>query len=122
MNLNKISLRFIFSGLIVTFFYISIAFFLIKFVKLNVTFANGFAFVFANIFSYIIHTTWTFSKKIKKSNLMKFYSVSFIVFLLSLLIPHLLRPFGINDFLITLVTSFSIPFLTYFLHIKWTYL
>jgi putative flippase GtrA len=121
MNLNKRSLRFLFSGLLVTFFYIFIAFFIIKFVNLNVSLANGIAFVLANFFSYLIHTTWTFSERIKKSNLIRFYTVSIIAFLMSLLIPYSLRCFGISDFLITLITSLSIPFLTYFLHSTWTY-
>jgi len=121
MNLNKRSLRFLFSGLLVTFFYIFIASFIIKFVNLNVSLANGIAFVLANFLSYLIHTTWTFSERIKKSNLIRFYTVSIIAFLMSLLIPYSLEYFGMSDFLITLITSLSIPFLTYFLHSTWTY-
>ena len=121
MNLNKRSLRFLFSGLLVTFFYIFIAFFIIKFVNLNVSLANGIAFVLANFLSYLIHTTWTFSERIKKSNLIRFYTVSIIAFLMSLLIPYSFEYFGMSDFLITLITSLSIPFLTYFLHSTWTY-
>jgi len=121
MNLNKRSLRFLFSGLLVTFFYIFIAFFIIKFVNLNVSLANGIAFVLANFLSYLIHTTWTFSERIKKSNLIRFYTVSIIAFLMSLLIPYSLEYFGMSEFLITLITSLSIPFLTYFLHSTWTY-
>lgn len=117
---NKI-IRFIFAGVLVTFIYIVIGFILLKFTDINSVEVNAIAFIIANLFSYMIHTLWSFSTKIKKNNFLKFYIVSLIGFLISLILPMLGEHLKVDKFFITIVTSLSIPLFTFIVHNLWTY-
>ena len=117
---NKI-IRFIFAGLLVTLIYIAIGFLLLKFTDVNSVLANGIAFVIANLFSYMIHTLWSFSAEIKKNNFLKFYMVSLAGFSISIILPMLGEYLNADKFLMTVITSLSIPLFTFILHNSWTY-
>ena len=118
---QKKIIRFIFAGSFVTLIYILSGLFLLTFFSISPVVANGFAFVIANLVSYIIHTLWSFSTKFKKNNFFKFYIVSFCGFLISLIFPAIGQSFNLDKSLAIIVTSITIPLFTFLLHHLWTY-
>jgi putative flippase GtrA len=120
-NPPKKIIRFIFAGTIVTLIYIVTGLLLLNIFEVTPVIANGLAFIIANIFSYVIHTLWSFSAEIKKNNFFKFYLVSLCGFLISLALPAMSENFNINKSFTVIITSLAIPLFTFLLHHLWTY-
>lgn len=114
-------IRFIFAGIIVTLIYIVTGLLLLNIFEVTPVIANGLAFIIANIFSYVIHTLWSFSTEIKKNNFYKFYIVSLCGFLISLVLPAMGENFSIDKSFTVIITSVSIPLFTFLFHHLWTY-
>lgn len=115
------ALRFGVTGLLITAMHIAIATALIQFVQSTPSFANGVAFCCATIASYLIHTTWSFSKNLQGSTFIKFIVVSIIGFLLSVGVPIIAQTLGFGAFVSTVAVVLVIPPVNFALHNFWTY-
>ena len=119
--LRKRAIRFALSGMLVTGLHVLIATAFIQIVLPAPSLANGVAFTVATIFSYIIHTTWSFSSPLHGKNLFRFSLVSFIGLFLAVSISGAADYFGMHySYGIALVVCI-VPPVTFLLHNFWTY-
>ena len=84
-------------------------------------FANGLAFVIANIISFVINTLWSFSSKLEGERLLKFLVVTLISFSLTLFIAWGAGFLGLHYLTGVLLIICIVPMLTFLMHNYWTY-
>ncbi|MCL7420744.1 MAG: GtrA family protein [Methylobacter sp.] len=119
--LTRQALRFALSGLLVTSLHVFIATTFIQNILPISSLANGVAFVVANIFSYLINTTWSFSSSLHGRNLFRFCIVSAIGLFLAMAISGATQHYGLHYWYgIAFVVSI-VPPVTFLLHNFWTY-
>ncbi|MBB3006210.1 GtrA family protein [Cupriavidus alkaliphilus] len=111
--------RFGISGGIATAVHFSVAWMVFSFLTPRVDVANGIAFVVANVFSYVLHTLWSFSSSMSPQQFMRFMLVSLAGLLISTGLPTLL---GAGRFwLSTGAVLVAVPACSFLLHNFWTY-
>jgi putative flippase GtrA len=119
--LKRQVLRFAFSGLLVTGLHVFIAATFIQIVLLAPSLANGVAFVVATIFSYLIHTTWSFSSQLHGRNLLRFCVVSLIGLFLAMSVSGVAHYYGLHYWYGIFFVVCTVTPVTFLLHHFWTY-
>jgi len=119
--LTRQASRFALSGLLVTGLHAAIATAFIQLVLPAPSLANGVAFMASAIFSYLIHTMWTFSSPLHGRNLFRFCIVSTIGLFLAMAISGAAQNYGLHygygiGFVVCVV-----PPVTFLLQKYWTY-
>ena len=94
--LTRQALRFALSGLLVTGLHVLVATAFIQIILPAPSIANGVAFVMATVFSYLINTTWSFSRSLHRRNLFRFFVVSCIGLFLAMTISGAAQYFGLH--------------------------
>lgn len=113
--------RFASTGLLVTGTHLILAIILIQFFYISSTVANSIAFTTSTAISYFLNTTWSFSKKIQYRTLAKFFTVSLLGLLITMLISFYFQEYKINYLLGIFLAALTIPPMSYTLHSFWTY-
>ncbi|MBB3011611.1 GtrA family protein [Cupriavidus alkaliphilus] len=111
--------RFGVSGGIATAVHFSVAWAVFSFLTPRADIANGVAFVVANIFSYVLHTLWSFSSSMSPQQFARFIVVSLVGLGISTGVPALL---GAGRFWLSTGTVLvAVPACSFLLHNFWTY-
>lgn len=118
---KKTTVRFAISGVVVTIIHIILAVLFIKLFQATPPLANGLAFIFATICSYIINTIWSFSKKTQTKNLVRFITVSLLGVILATTISGSVEMYKLHYSLGIAFTVILVPPTTFILHNIWTY-
>ena len=118
---GKRIVRFAFTGVLATILHASIAVFIIEKVVPTPPLANGVAFAIATALSYLLNTTWSFSRPLRGKNLFRFFLVSSVGLLLAMSISMVAEFLGIRYYYGIVMIIFIVPPLTFFLHNCWTY-
>lgn len=114
-------MRFALSGLLVTGLHIFIATAAIQILSLAPSLANGLAFVVATVFSYLIHTRWSFSRPLHGKNLIRFSVVSLIGLSLAMVTSGAAQYYGLHYWYGIFFVVCTVPPITFLLHNFWTY-
>lgn len=115
------AIRFAFSGFLVTLLHVLIATVFIEMILPVASLANGAAFALATIFSYLINTTWSFSRPLHGKTLFRFCVVSFFGLFLAMSVSGATEFYGMHYLYgIGFVVS-TVPPVTFLLHNFWTY-
>jgi len=83
--------------------------------------ANGFAFVVATTFSYLVNTIWSFSSPLHGKILVRFCIVSIVGLFLAMLVSGAAEYLGLHYLHGILLVAMIIPPVTFILHNFWTY-
>jgi len=117
----KRAARFAFTGVFVTGVHAAIAIVIIQFLVPIPPLANGVAFIGATVISYVINTTWSFSRRLHGRTLYRFVLVSIIGFLVAMSVAWGAQILGLNYLLGICAVALTIPPMTFLLHTFWTY-
>lgn len=119
--LTKRALRFTVSGVLVTGLHILIASTFMQYVLPVPPLANGFAFVVATAFSYLVNTIWSFSSPLHGRILLRFCIVSIVGLSLAMAVSGAAEYFGLHYLQGIFLVAIIIPPMTFILHNFWTY-
>lgn len=117
----KRAVRFGVTGAFVTGVHFVVAVFFVQYVASNPPVANGVAFIFATVTSYLINTVWSFSSKLHGKTLFRFGMVSSIGFVLAITVAWLVQALGLGYLTGIFAVAITIPPTTFLLHNFWTY-
>jgi putative flippase GtrA len=107
------------SGGIATAVHFSVAWAVFSFISPRADIANGLAFAVANVFSYVLHTLWSFSSSMNPQQFVRFMVVSLVGLGISTGIPNLV---GSGNFWVsTGLVLVAVPACSFLLHNFWTY-
>jgi putative flippase GtrA len=113
--------RFSISGVLVTLVHIASAMVWLRWISNSSGLANGFAFTVATVFSYCIHTLWSFSAVMERRVLAKFTVVAMLGLGLSVGVGHLVQWLGFSyEYSIAAVVLIMPPY-NFVAHHFWTY-
>ncbi len=113
--------RFAATGVLVTGLHVVIAVTLIRFGGWSPPLANGAAFVFATIASYLVNTLWSFSQPLHGRNLARFLKVAVLGVLISVGVSAGAERLGVHYLLGIAAVVVTVPTATFILHVSWTY-
>lgn len=117
----KRAVRFGMTGAFVTGVHFVVAVFFVQYVVQNPPIANGVAFIFATVTSYLINTVWSFSSKLHGQTLFRFGAVSSIGFVLAISVAWAVETLGFGYLTGIFAVAITVPPTTFFLHNFWTY-
>lgn len=117
----KRAVRFGITGAFVTGVHFVVAVFCVRYVVPNPPVANGVAFIFATVTSYMINTVWSFSSKLHGQTLFRFGVVSSIGFVLAISVAWVVDTLGFGYLTGIFAVAITVPPTTFFLHNFWTY-
>lgn len=106
-------------GGVSTLIHIATAFLYLYFVKADVLIANTLGFCVAFIFSYTIQSLFVFKHKLKISKTVKYFLVQLGALIIAYFSSNILQLE--NSYIHTLVISFLLPLVTFFIHKFWTF-
>jgi putative flippase GtrA len=113
--------RFSISGVLVTLVHIASAMVWLHWISTSSGLANGFAFTVATVFSYCIHTLWSFSAVMERRVFAKFAVVAMLGLGLSAGVGHLVQWLGFSyEYSIAAVVLIMPPY-NFVAHHFWTY-
>jgi putative flippase GtrA len=115
------AMRFALTGIVVTGVHFVIAITFIELIMPTPPLANGVAFAFATVASYLINTIWSFSGRLHGRTLSRFIAVSIVGFLLAMLVSWIVQELGFGYLLGICAVALTIPPMTFILHNFWTY-
>jgi len=121
MRLAKSVPRFALVGVVATFIHAAVAVGIVEMLDWHPSFANGIAFVIANIFSYASNTRWSFDAKYSMGSWYRFVSISFIAWLMTIAVSWVVEIAGGSYLLGILFVITLIPALSYAGHRNFTY-
>ena len=119
--LFKKASKFAVSGLGATLMHVFVALVLLRVVMAPPTVANGVAYVFANIFSYLANTFWSFGQVATQRNFSRFITTSILGLGLSILISGAAELAGLSDLIGLGLVVLIMPPLMFCIHLMWTY-
>lgn len=119
--LLKRAVRFALTGVFVTSVHFVIAILFIEQIMPTPPLANGVAFAFATITSYLINTIWSFSGRIHGRTLSRFIAVSIVGFLLAMFVSWVVELLGFSYLLGICAVALTVPPMTFVLHNFWTF-
>lgn len=114
-------LRFAVAGAVATGLHVTIAVLLIHAASAPPAVANGIAFCWASIFSYLATTVWTFGVEISPRSGVRFVLTAALSSLLAALVSGIAAARGVPDLLGIFAVVCTVPPFTYFLHRHFTY-
>lgn len=114
-------LRFGISGVLVTALHVGLAVALITTVAAPPPTANGIAFLAATAFSYVINTSWSFSKPLHGQNFVRFVIVAAIGGGLAVMLSAMAHRLGLQYMVGIALVVLVVPPTTFLLHNFWTY-
>lgn len=113
--------RFFVTGAVTTGLHALTALSFLQVVATSAVFANGVAFVVANLFSYIVNSLWSFSTPLHAKRGLRYVTVSTIGFLGTIVIAYLAEKSGFSpQFGILIVICIMTP-VSFALHRYWTF-
>lgn len=83
--------------------------------------ANGLAFIVATVFSCVVNTLWSFSRRLSAAVFRRFGTVSVVGCLLSSLVAGTADRLGLSNQVGILCVVLCVTPVTYLLHRHWTY-
>jgi putative flippase GtrA len=113
--------RFGVTGVLTTGFHVSIAVAMFNLVAPSQAIANGAAFIVATIFSYIVNTLWSFSTTIRRKNLLRYFFIASICFVVSIEVSEFAESMGVDYLLGIGAVAMIVPIISFILHQLWTY-
>ena len=114
-------LRFGLAGAVATGAHVTIALTLIALASAPPALANGIAFVWASIFSYVATTVWTFGVEPSPRSGLRFAIVAGLSSLLAAAVSGIAAARGVPNLLGIFAVVCTVPPFTYFLHKHFTY-
>jgi len=117
----KAGFRFLLIGLSVTSLHFLIVFFLVEWSGWSPVVSNAIAFLICSIVSYCFNAIWSFSSKIDKETLFKFYIVSLLGLFVSIYISWMFENFGLDYRLGVLLIALILPVISFLTHFFWTF-
>ena len=114
-------MRYAVAGAVATGLHVIIASGLITFASAPAALANGIAFCWASIFSYLATTIWTFGVDISPRSGIRFALTAALSSLLAALVSGIAAARGVPDLLGIFAVVCTVPPFTYFLHKHFTY-
>jgi putative flippase GtrA len=121
MKLPASAVRFGLAGLATTLLHIAIASVLFRQWEVNASWANAISFAFANLFSYVVNSLWSFGKRIELASWRRFLSVSLVGWLLTFMIARGVEMAGGHFYLGLLAVISIVPVASYCLHRMFTF-
>lgn len=94
---------------------------LIRLLAISPPVANGVAFLVATVFSYMIHTLWSFSSPLHGRNLFRFVVVFMVGCILAVAVSFVAQRFGLHYLYGIGLVALIVPPITFLLHSFWTY-
>jgi len=118
MNIKQL-LKYGLVGIFSTLIHISIAFLYIYSINENVLFANISGFCIAFIFSYTVQSLYVFEHKLQLLKTFKYFLVQFSALIIAYFASNIL--YIENAYIHTILISFLLPLVTFFIHKFWTF-
>jgi putative flippase GtrA len=115
------AIRFTSTGILVTTLHIFIATLVMEYVLAIPPLANGVAFFFSTIISFLINTIWSFSSHLNGKTLFRFVAVSLIGLLVAMGVSSAAQYIGLHYLYGICAVALVVPPLTFILHNLWTY-
>jgi putative flippase GtrA len=113
--------RFAATGVAATGVHVLIAFVSIQFGGVHPALANALASVGATLFSYVLHTLWSFSEAMQIRNFSRFLVVSLGSCVLAAAIAAAAEAWGLSYWVGIALVACIIPMLSFSAHYLWTY-
>ena len=114
-------MRFVIVGVATTGIHLVVELSLFNFAEFSTIFANACAFLVATIFSYVLNTIWSFSRKINTNIFRKYLFVSFVGLMVSISIAKASEIIGLDNLQGTFLVILILPMVSFLLHNYWTY-
>lgn len=113
--------RFGVAGVMATLVHIAVAVACVDGAGFPPVLSNGMAFLVANVFSYFVHTYWSFAHQPKPKSFVRFFAVSLMGLGSALLISWAVQQQGMHYLYGIAFTIVALPAITFSLHNFWTY-
>lgn len=114
-------IRFGVAGVMSTLVHVTVAVACVEEAGLPPVVSNGLAFLVANVFSYFVHTYWSFSHQPRRKSFFRFFIVSLAGLGSALLISWAVEHHGMHYLYGIALTIVALPAITFALHNFWTY-
>ena len=118
MNIKQL-LKYGLVGIFSTLIHVGISFLYIYTISTDVLFANVSGFCIAFIFSYTVQSVYVFKNKLHILKTLKYFLVQFGALMIAYFSSNLLHLE--NAYIHTLLISFLLPLVTFFIHKFWTF-
>ncbi|MFZ4791973.1 MAG: GtrA family protein [Candidatus Competibacteraceae bacterium] len=115
------AIRFALVGSFVTVLHIIVATILIEFLYIHPSISNALAFLCSNLVSYILNTVWSFEKSLNYQSFVRFFTVSFVGFLVTVSIASFAQMMGWHYQIGIAMIVIIVPIISFIIHKKWTY-
>ena len=101
--------------------YLFAASFFIYLMELNLSLANGLAYLFSAAYSICLNAIFTFKQALNKLKLVKFLTASLFLSLLASVITAIILFFEFQYWISVVVIIFGLPILSFFIHKSWSF-
>jgi putative flippase GtrA len=95
--------------------------FLTGYFGINIILSSTFSFILSNLLSFIINSKFVFYQEINIYFYFRFLTASILSFLITIGLNSLFYILDFHYILATIMCIFTIPFLTFLIHHKWTW-
>jgi len=119
--LKREASRFIIVGILNTSIHAAIALYASYILNFSIVAANLSGFFVATIFSFVINTTWSFSRRLSKRFFTRFFLVSLLLFSFNLMVSKLAEEYQVIPAVAILLAATMSPAISFLLHKFWTY-
>lgn len=119
-NVQRLA-RFSTSGILSTGIHCGVAVLAILHASLSPPLANVIAFCVATVFSYWLNTVWSFSKPHSRAFFLRFWMVCIVGLVITTDIAWAADHAGLSYWTGIALVILTVPPITFFLHLKWTY-
>ncbi len=113
--------RFAIIGVLNTFVHLAVVVSLVEWLHVFPVWANGAAFICANIFSFWANSRWSFKRAMSRALYARFLAVSLLSLLATLGVTALGEWLGVYYLVSVFITFLTLPVVTYLAHRYWTY-
>ena len=101
--------------------YLFAASFFIYLMELNLSLANGLAYLFSAAYSFCLNAIFTFKQAFELSRLVKFLTASLFLSFCASLITSIILFLGFQYWISLMVVIFGLPPLSFFIHKYWSF-
>ena len=113
--------RFALIGVLNTGVHLAVVISLVELLHVFPVWANGAAFVCANLFSFWANSRWSFKRRMSRARYIRFLSVSLLSLFATLGLTSLGEMLNLYYLVSVFVTMFTLPAVTYLAHRLWTF-
>lgn len=122
MKISTQLLRYALIGVCNTLVHLLVVIIILKKVEMGQVVANGIAYIISSIFSYFMNLKWSFEKKANSQNFSRFQVVSIFGLAVSSGLGYMGDYYNWHFIVTVLYVAVTVPFLSFFLHRKYTFL